>query len=140
MMEGVVELSKRLRTALVKRGAQLRERLELAAEERQRQKIAAWIPPSRRVEQYIIEAAARLGLGRKAVEETLSIYRRLESRALVGRSPRVIAVALIYAATCTPAVAAAEVLGVSPISVKATVYKLKLAVKMCGRRDIPRGA
>jgi len=58
----------------------------------------------------------------------------------VGKSPRVIAATFIYAATCTPAIAAAEVLGVRPISVKATVYKLKLAVKTCGRRGIPRGA
>jgi len=55
----------------------------------------------------------------------------------VGKSPRVVAAAVIYAATCTPARAAAEALGVSPISVKETVRRLKLLAKMCVRRSIP---
>jgi len=54
----------------------------------------------------------------------------------VGKSPRVVAAAVIYAATCTPARAAAEALGVSPISVKETVRRLKLAAKMCVRRGV----
>jgi len=57
-------------------------------------------------------------------------------RAPVGKSPRVVAAAVIYAATCTPARAAAEALGVSPITVKQTARKLRLAVKMCARRSI----
>jgi len=71
------------------------------------------------------------------LEEALALYRGLERRALVGKSPRVVAAAVIYAATCTPARVAAEVLGVSPISVKETVRKLRLPVKMCVRRGIP---
>jgi len=57
----------------------------------------------------------------------------------VGKSPRVAAAAVIYATTCTPARAAVEALGVSPISVKETVRKLKLAVKMCARGRPERG-
>jgi len=41
---------------------------------------------------------------------------------------------VIYAAMCTPA--AAEALGVSPISVRETVRRLKLPVKMCVRRGV----
>jgi len=66
----------------------------------------------------------------------LALYRRLERKALVGKSPRVVAAAVIYAATCTPARAAAEALGVSTISVKEAVRRLRLAVKMCVRRGV----
>jgi len=52
----------------------------------------------------------------------------------VGESPRVVAAAVIYAATCTPA--AAEALGISPISVKEAARRLKLAAKMCVRRGV----
>jgi len=143
LAEKAAELSKGLRTVLVKRGVPLREWLELEGARawlEQKRKLAAWIPPSKRVEYYIEAAAAKLGLGRAALEEALALYRRLDRRALVGKSPRVVAAVVIYAATCTPARAAAEALGVSPISVKATVRKLKLAVKMCVRRGVPRGA
>jgi len=71
------------------------------------------------------------------LEGALALYRGVERRALVGKSPRVVAAAVIYAATCTSARAAAEALGVSPISVKDTVRRLKLAVKMCVRRGVP---
>jgi len=67
------------------------------------------------------------------VEEALALYRGLEKRALTGKSPSVVAAAVIYAATCTPARVAAEALAVSPMSVKQTARKLRLAVKMCGR-------
>jgi len=138
LAEKAAELSRGLRAVLVKRGIPLREWLELGgARERLRQGWRAdWVPPSKRVEYYVEVAVARLGLGRAAVEEALALYRRLERRALTGKSPRVVAAAVIYAATCTPARAAAEALGVSPISVKDTVRKLKLAVKMCVRRGV----
>ncbi|ABO07864.1 transcription initiation factor IIB family protein [Pyrobaculum calidifontis] len=142
LAEKAAELSKGLRLALVKRGVPLREWLELEGARawlEQKRRLTAWIPPSKRVEYYIEAAAAKLGLGRAALEEALALYRRLDRRALVGKSPRVVA-AVIYTATCTPARAAAEALGVSPISVKATVRKLKLAVKICVRRGVPRGA
>jgi len=32
----------------------------------------------------------------------------------------------------------AETLGISPITVKKTVHKLRLAVKLCTRRGVPR--
>jgi len=139
LAEKAAELSKGLRVVLVKRGVPLREWLELGIGREQlwqERKAAAWIPPSKRVEYYIEAAAAKLGLGRAALEEALALYRRLERRALVGKSPRVVAAAVIYAATCTPARAAAEALGVSPISVKDTVRKLRLPVKMCVRRGM----
>jgi len=139
LAEKAAELSKGLRVVLVKRGAPLREWLELSSvRERLRQGWRAnWVPPSKRVEYYIEATAAKFGLSRAAVEEALALYRMLERRALVGKSPRVVAAAVIYAATCTPAHAAAEALGVSPITVKQTVRKLKLAVKMCVRRGVP---
>jgi len=134
--EKAAELSKGLRAALVKRGVPLHEWLELGGVREwveQRRRLAAWIPPSKRVEYYIETTAAKLGLERAAVEEALALYRGLERRALVGKSPRVVAAAVIYAATCTPARAAAEALGESSISVKDTVRRLKLPVKMCAR-------
>jgi len=136
LAEKAAELSKGLRAVLVKRGVPLHEWLELGGVKEwveQRRRLAAWIPPSKRVEYYIETTAAKLGLGRSALEEALALYRGVERRALVGKSPRVVA-AVIYAATCTPARVAAEVLGVSPISVKDTVRKLRLPVKMCTRR------
>jgi len=138
LAEKAAELSKGLRAVLVKRGIALREWLELGGvRERLRQVWRAdWVPPSKRVEYYIEATAAKLGLNRATVEEALALYRRLERRALVGKSPRVVAAAVIYAATCTPAHVAAEALGVSPISVKDTVRKLKLPVKMCARRGV----
>jgi len=138
LVEKAAELSKGLRAVLVKRGVPLREWLELGIRrERPWQGWRAdWVPPSKRVEYYIEATAAKLGLGRSALEEALALYRGLERRALVGKSPRVIAAAVIYAATCTPARAAAEALGVSPVSVKDTVRKLRLAVKMCVRRGV----
>jgi len=137
LVEKAAELSKGLRAVLVKRGVPLREWLELGgAGERQRRRLAAWIPPSKRVEYYIEVVAAKLGLSRSTVEEALALYRGLERRALAGKSPRVVAAAMIYAATCTPARVAAEALGVSPISVKETVRKLRLPVKMCVRRSV----
>jgi len=135
LAEKAAELSKGLRVLLVKRGVPLREWLELGGA-RERQGVTTWIPPSKRVEYYIEAAAARLGLGKAAVEGALALYRGVERRALAGKSPRVVAAAVIYAATCTPARAAAEALGVSPISVKDTVRKLKLPVKMCARRGV----
>jgi len=140
LAEKAAELSKGLRAVLVKRGVPLREWLELGGVRKwveQRRRLAAWIPPSKRVEYYIEATAAKLGLSRAALEGALALYRGLERRALVGKSPRVDAAAVIYAATCTPARAAAETLGVSPISVKETVRRLKLAVKMCARRGVP---
>jgi len=140
LAEKAAELSKGLRAVLVKRGVPLREWLELGGVREwveQRRRLAAWIPPSKRVEYYIEAAAAKLGLGRAALEGALALYRGVERRALVGKSPRVVAAAVIYAATCTSARAAAEALGVSPISVKDTVRRLKLAVKMCVRRGVP---
>jgi len=95
------------------------------------------VPPSKRVEYYIEATAAKLGLSKATVEEAPALYRRLERRALAGKSPRVMAAAVIYAAACTPVRAAAEALGVSPISVKATVYKLKLTVK-CAAEEASR--
>jgi len=123
LAEKAAELSKGLRAVLVKRGIPLREWLELEGARawlEQKRRLAAWIPPSKRVEYYVEAAAAKLGLGRSALEGALALYRGLERRALVGKSPRVMAAAVIYAATCTPARAAAEALGVSPISVKDT--------------------
>jgi len=139
LAEKAAELSKGLRAVLVKRGVTLREWLELGgARERLRQGWRAdWVPPSKRVGYYIEATAAKLGLSRATVEEALALYRGLERRALVGKSPRVVAAAVIYAATCTPARAAAEALGVSPITVRETVRKLRLAVKMCARRSVP---
>jgi len=139
LAEKATELWKVLRAVLVKRGVPLREWLELGgAKGRLRQGWRAdWVPPSKRVEYYIEAAAAKLGLSRAALEEALALYRRLERRALVGKSPRVVAAAVVYAATCTPARAAAEALGVSPITVKQTVRKLRLAVKLCVRRGVP---
>jgi len=123
---------------LVKRGIPLRKWLELGGARGRLRQVwrADWVPPSKRVEYYIEATAARLGLSRATVEEALALYRGLERKALVGKSPRVVAAAVIYAATCTPARAAAEALGVSPTSVKETVRKLKLAVKMCARRGV----
>jgi len=139
LAEKAAELSKGLKAVLVKRGVPLREWLELGDTRGRPWQVwrADWVPPSKRVEYYIEAAAAKLGLGRAALEEALALYRRLERRALVGKSPRVVAAAVIYAATCTPARAAAEALGVSPISVRETVRKLRLAVKMCARRSVP---
>jgi len=82
----------------------------------------------------VVKSAAERGLlsldeRAAALEVALALYRGVERRALVGKSPRVVAAAVIYAATCTPA--AAEALGVSPISVKETMRKLKLPVEMC---------
>ena len=137
LAEKAAELSKGLRVVLVKRGVPLREWLELGIGREQlwqERKAAAWIPPSKRVEYHIEAAAAKLGLGRSALEEALALFRGLERRALVGKSPRVVAAAVIYAATCTPAHVAAEALEVSPITVKQTARKLKLAIKRCGRR------
>jgi len=138
LAEKAAELSKGLRAVLVKRGIPLREWLELGIRrERPWQGWRAdWVPPSKRVEYYIEATAAKLGLSKAAMEEALALYRRLERRALVGKSPRVVAAAVIYAATCTPTRAAAEALGVSPISVKDTVRKLKLPVNMCVRRNV----
>jgi len=135
-VEKATELSKGPRAVLVKRGVPLREWLELGGAEEWLRRVADWVPPSKRVEYYVEAVVARLGLGRAALEEALALYRRLERGALVGKSPRVVA-AVIYAATCTPARAAAEAQGVSPISVKETVRRLKLPVKMCVRRSIP---
>jgi len=143
LAEKAAELSKGLRAVLVKRGVPLREWLELGGvgEWLRQGWRADWVPPSKRVEYYIEATAAKLGLSRATVEKALALFRGLERRALVGKSPRVVAAAVIYAATCTPARAAAEALGVSPITVKQTVRKLKLAVKMCVRRGVPeRGA
>jgi len=128
---------------LVKRGVPLREWLELEGARawlEQKRRLAAWIPPSKRVEYYVEAVVARLGLGRAALEDALALYRRLERRALVGKSPRVVAAAVIYAATCTTARAAAEALGVSSISVKETVHKLRSAVRSASVGASPRGA
>jgi len=51
------------------------------------------VPPSKRVEYYAKATAAKLGLGRAASEEALALYRGLERRALMGKSPRVVATA-----------------------------------------------
>jgi len=131
LVEKATELSKGLRAVLVKRGIPLREWVELGGA-RERQRRAEWVPPSKRVEYYVEAVVARLG--RAALEEALALYRGLERRALVGKSPRVVAAAVIHAATCTPA---AEALGVSSISVKETVHKLRLTAKMCLRRGVP---
>jgi len=139
LAEKAAELSKGLRAVLVKRGVPLREWLELgyAGEKRRQRWRADWVPPSKRVEYYIEFTATKLGLSKATVEEALALYRGVERRALAGKSPRVVAAAVIYAATCTPARAAAEALGVSPISVKETARRLKLSVKMCVRRGVP---
>jgi len=140
LAEKAAVLSKGLRAALVKKGIPLREWLELGGVRElveQRRRFAAWIPPSKRVEYYIEAAAAKLGLSKAATEEALALYRGVERRVLVGKSPRVVAAAVIYAATCTPARVAADALGVSPISVKETARRLKLSVKMCVRRGVP---
>jgi len=138
LAEKAAQLSKGLRAVLVKRGVPLREWVELGGvRERPRQVWRAdWVPPSKRVEYYIEATAAKLGLSRTALEGALALYRGLERRALAGKSPRVVAAAMIYAATCTPARAAAEALGVSPISVRETVRKLSLTVKMRVRRGM----
>jgi len=136
LAEKAAELSKGLRVVLVKRGVPLSEWLELGGAGEWPRRVADWVPPSKRVEYYIEATSAKLGLSKATVEEALVLYRRLERRALVGKSPRVVAAAVIYAATCTPARAAAKALGVSPISVKEAVRRLKLAVKMCVRRDV----
>jgi len=127
LAEKAAQLSKELRAVMVRRGAPLRGWLELEGARawlEQKRRLTAWIPPSKRVEYYIEAAAAKLGLGRAAFEGALALYRGLDRRALVGKSPRVVA-AVIYAATCTPAHAAAEALGVSPISVRETVRRLR---------------
>ena len=91
---------------LVKRGVPLREWLKLEGARawlEQKRRLAACMPPSKRVEYYIEATAAKLGLSRSTVEEALALYRGLERGVLVGKSPRVVAAAVIYAATRTPA-------------------------------------